>query len=150
MIAQSAQFSISKARHRHFLLLCCACAQHNGLRYLITRIRPNFWGAQFLRIAISKHFAGKIFADQEFWKYSILKFHALNFRGLLKSAKTAKIMRLENLDIYGSATQSYMREEKREWGHNTLPALNPFLLADTTSRQRLRPGQNIEEKKEKK
>ena len=42
-----------------------------------------------------------MFSDQEFQGYGILKFRELNFRGLLKSAKTAKIMRLENLDVYG-------------------------------------------------
>ena len=50
-------------------------------------MRPNFRAAQFSRIAISKHFAEAIFADQE-------------FRGLLKSAKTAKIASIENLDVY--------------------------------------------------
>ena len=67
----------------------------------IYRIRPNFRGAQFSRVALSKHFAETIFADEEFRIYSILKFRELNFRGLLKSAKTAKIMRLKNLDAYG-------------------------------------------------
>ena len=51
------------------------------------RIRPNFQGAQFLRIAISKHFAETIFADQVFRVYDILKFRGLNFRGLLGSTK---------------------------------------------------------------
>ena len=64
------------------------------------RIRPNFRGAQFLWIAFSKHFAETIFADQELRVYGILKFCELNFHGLLKSAKTAKIMRLEDLDVY--------------------------------------------------
>ena len=68
----------------------------------IYRIRPNFCGAQFSWIALSKHFAETIFADQEFRVYGILKFRELNFRGLLKSAKTAKIMHRENLDSYGS------------------------------------------------
>ena len=62
----------------------------------VYRIRPNFRGAQFSWIAISKeHFAETIFADQEFRVYSILKF----------SAKTAKITRLENLDAYGISRQ---------------------------------------------
>ena len=38
--------------------------------------------------------------DQEFGEYGILKFRELNFRVLRKSAKTAKITRLENLDVY--------------------------------------------------
>ena len=32
----------------------------------VYRIRPNFRGAQFSQIAISKHFVETIFADQEF------------------------------------------------------------------------------------
>ena len=32
----------------------------------VDSVRPNFQGAQLLRIAISKHFAETIFADQEF------------------------------------------------------------------------------------
>ena len=77
------------------------------------RIPPNFRGAQFSRIAIPKHFAETIFADQEFRVYGIplllalhfekvygiLKFRELNFRRLLGSAKTAKITRLENLGV---------------------------------------------------
>ena len=54
------------------------------------RISPNFRGGQFSRIAISKHFAETIFADQEFQVYG------------LGSAKTAKITRLEKLDVYGT------------------------------------------------
>ena len=61
----------------------------------------QIFAAQFLRIAFSKHFAETIFMDQEFRVYSILKFRELNFRGLLKSAKTVKIMHFENLDTYG-------------------------------------------------
>ena len=61
------------------------------------RIRPGFRSAQFSRIALSKHFAETLFADQEFRVYGILKFRELNFRELLESAKTAKITRLENL-----------------------------------------------------
>ena len=64
-------------------------------------MRQNFQAAQFSQIAISKHFTETIFADQEFRVYGFVKFCELNFRGLLKSAKTAKITRLENLDIYG-------------------------------------------------
>ena len=73
----------------------------SGLPWMTYHIRPNFRGAQFSRIAISKHFAETIFADQEFRVYSILKFRELNFRRLLKSVKTTKITRLENLDVYG-------------------------------------------------
>ena len=51
---------------------------------------PNISQKQFLRI---KSF--------EYIVYTILKFRELNFRALLKSAKTAKIMRCENLDTYG-------------------------------------------------
>ena len=65
-------------------------------------MHPNFRGAQFSRIAISKHFAETIFAEQAFRVYGIVKFRKLNFRGLLESAKTAKITGLENLDVYGS------------------------------------------------
>ena len=47
-----------------------------------------------------------------------------------------------------SATQPYIREEKKgERGHNTQPALN-FLLADVTFRRGLRPGRNVEKKEE--
>ena len=53
-------------------------------------------------MAIAKHFVETIFVDQEFRVYGILKLFQLNFRGLLGSAKTMKITRLENLDIYGS------------------------------------------------
>ena len=59
------------------------------------RIHPNFRGAQFSRIAISKHFAETIFTDQAFRVYGILKFCQLNFRELLKSVKTKKITRFE-------------------------------------------------------
>ena len=38
------------------------------------RIRPNFQGTQFLQVAISKHFAETIFADQGFQVYSVLQF----------------------------------------------------------------------------
>ena len=41
-------------------------SQQSTDRTKIYRIRPNFRGAQFSRIAISKHFAETIFADQEF------------------------------------------------------------------------------------
>ena len=61
---------------------------------------PNFRGAQFPQIAISKHFAETIFVDQEFRVYGNLNFRELNFRGLLKSVKTAKITLFENLDVY--------------------------------------------------
>ena len=44
-------------------------------------ICPNFRGAQFSQIAISKHFAETIFVDQEFGVYGIPIFHMLNFRG---------------------------------------------------------------------
>ena len=37
-----------------------------SLRERLYRIRPNFRGAQFPRIALSKHFAETIFMDQEF------------------------------------------------------------------------------------
>ena len=43
------------------------------------RIRPNFRGPQFSRIALSKHFAETIFTDQEFRVYGILKFTSLIF-----------------------------------------------------------------------
>ena len=39
----------------------------------------------------------RIFADQDFLIYGVLKFHELNFHGLLGSAKIAL---LENLDVY--------------------------------------------------
>ena len=45
-------------------------------------IRPNFCGAQFPQIAISKHFAETIFVHQEFPEFrvlGILKFRQLNF-----------------------------------------------------------------------
>ena len=57
--------------------------------------RPIFADCYF------QHFTEKIFADQEFSVYSILKFRELNFCGLLKSAK---ITCLENLDVYGTTT----------------------------------------------
>ena len=47
--------------------------------YLQYRIRPNFQGAQFSLIAISKYFAETIFADQEFLIYGILTFRELIF-----------------------------------------------------------------------
>ena len=46
------------------------------------RISPNFRGAQFFRIPVSKHRAETIFADQEFQEfrvYGILKLRWLNF-----------------------------------------------------------------------
>ena len=65
-------------------------------------MHPHFQATQFSRIAISmQHFAETIFADQEFRVYGFVKFRELNFRELLKSVKTAKITRLENLDVYG-------------------------------------------------
>ena len=68
----------------------------------IYRIRPNFRGAQFSRIAISKHFVETIFAGEEFRVYDILKFRMLNFHGLLGLAKTMKIACLEILGVYGN------------------------------------------------
>ena len=59
----------------------------------------------------SRHFAETIFADQEFRIYDILIFRERNFRGLLGSAKTAKITRLENLEVYDN-TNSYQTMEK--------------------------------------
>ena len=75
---------------------------HKNVHYSSYCIHPNFRGAQFPRIAISKQFAETIFADQEFRVYNSLKIRELNFRGLLKFAK---IMRLENLDVYGTYGQ---------------------------------------------
>ena len=49
----------------------------------IYHIGQIFRGSQFSRIAISKHFAETVFADQELRVYGLLKFHELNFRGLL-------------------------------------------------------------------
>ena len=37
---------------------------------------------------------------------AIIKFRERNFRDLLESAKTAKIMHLENLDVYGNLLYS--------------------------------------------
>ena len=54
-------------------------------------IRPIFQGAQFLRIAIFKHFMEAIFPDQEFRVCRILKFRKLNFSGLLGSGKNVKL-----------------------------------------------------------
>ena len=84
------------------MLYPCGDAYGDQARRRAYRIRPNFRGAQFSRIAISKHFVETIFADQEFRVYGILKFRQLNFRGLLAtgSAKTAKITCLENLHLY--------------------------------------------------
>ena len=64
-------------------------------------MRPNFRAAQFSRIAISKKIAETIFADQQFRVYGFVKFRELDIRELLKSVKTAKITRPENLDVYG-------------------------------------------------
>ena len=64
-------------------------------------ICPNFRGAQFSRIAISKRFMETIIADREFRVYDILKFRELNYHRLLGSAKTDEITCLENLDVFG-------------------------------------------------
>ena len=96
----------------HFVLeksapLVCLCSYVDyDLCSCAYRIRPNFRGAQFSRIGISKQFAETIFVDQEFRVYGILKFRELNFRGLLESAKTAKTTLLENLDVYGTCTHN--------------------------------------------
>ena len=84
------------------------------------RIGPNFWGVQFSRIAISKQFMETIFADQEFRVYSILKFHVRNFHGLPGSVKTAKITRLENLDVYG------MFFFVKKWCNNIVAHMTPY------------------------
>ena len=51
------------------LCLCLSLIQVLSVEFHSTcmyRIRPNFRGAQFSRIALSKHFAETIFADQGF------------------------------------------------------------------------------------
>ena len=68
-----------------------SAAKLTKFHYLLTRktlqkyyrICPNFRGAQFSRIAFSKHLAETIFADQEFRVYGILKFRELNFCEML-------------------------------------------------------------------
>ena len=83
------------------------------------RIRPNSRGAQFSWIAISKHYVETIFTDQEFQEfrvYGILKFCELNFCGLLGICETAKIMRLEDLGVYGKCSCSINLASKRSIG----------------------------------
>ena len=78
----------------------CAWCKTCGRSY---RIRPNFRGAKFSRIALSKHFTETIFADQGFRIYGILKFSDIKFHRLLKSVKTVKIMCLQYLDVHSIA-----------------------------------------------
>ena len=62
----------------------------------------KFRGAQFSRIAISKHLAETIFADQEFRVYGIQKFRQPNFRGLLYTIR-------ENSENYGPRKFGHIR-----------------------------------------
>ena len=69
------------------------------------RIAPNFRGAKFSRIGLLKHFAEINFADQRFlMAVPVLRniLRSLIFAVREESAKTTKIMRLENLALYGS------------------------------------------------
>ena len=75
------------------------------------------------------------------------QFSVSRARHLLLFCGADQISEIRNLI---SATRPYIREEEREQGQNTLPALNLFLLADVTPRRRLEVGQNVEEKKEEK
>ena len=103
------------------------------------RIRPNFWGAQFSRIAISKHFAETVFVDQEFRVYGIQKFRELNFRGLLKSVKTAKIMRRKNLDVYGKKSNgSVMTQDQKTFVPRKKVALLKRILKEVMQFNTLR------------
>ena len=68
------------------------------------RIAPNFRGAKFSRIGLLKHFAEINFADQRFlMPVPVLQniSRSLIFAVQEESAKTAKIMRLKNLALYG-------------------------------------------------
>ena len=69
------------------------------------RIEPNFRGAKFSRIGLLKHFVEINFAEQRF--LIAMPVFRNNSRSLIfvvreESAKTAKIMRLENLVLYGT------------------------------------------------
>ena len=64
----------------------------------------NFQGTKFSQIGIFKHYAATIFVNQGYRipVYGILKnFSELNFHGCGRSAKITKILRLENLALYG-------------------------------------------------
>ena len=71
---------------------------------------PNFRGAKFSRIGLLKHFAEINFADRRFLMAAPIIRNILRssiFAVREESAKTVKIMRLENLALYGIYAVAY-------------------------------------------
>ena len=79
--------------------------QKRKLRFKVYNFSDEQQNTAYVQIFEARNFRGLLFPNsfvaQEFRVYRILKFRELNFCGLLGSAKTAKITRLENLDVYG-------------------------------------------------
>ena len=96
-------------------------------------IRLNFRGAQFSRIAISKHFAETIFANQEFQKfrvYGILKFCELNFRELLGIHENCEKICTSKICMY--TIYFYTRMTQQRW-LLLLWRKNPYLFRNDSS-----------------